>query len=71
MRFDVKFDLRRKVQLVSGGNTIWSRDKDAYCGVVNIDIVRTVFFLGQKNDLEVSSIYVSNYYPHGFTKDNI
>ena len=57
--------------MVAGGNTIGSRDKDAYCGVVNIDIVRTVFFLGQKNDLEVSSIYVSNYYPHGFTKDNI
>ena len=41
------------------------------CGVVSIDTVRTYFFLGQINDLEVAAADFDNACLHGFTKENI
>ena len=48
-----------------------ARDKDAYCGVVNIDTVRKAFFPGNINDLEVAAADVGNAFIHGFTKEKI
>ena len=53
MYFDVKFDLRRKEQLVTGGNITVYRNGYYYYGVVNIDTVRKALFLGNINDPEV------------------
>ena len=67
MWFDVKFDLRRKAQLVAGGNMTGRRYKAPYFSVVNIDTFRTDFFLGQLNDLDVAAADVGNSYLHLFT----
>ena len=67
----MKFDLRRKTQLVAVSNTKVERDEDHYCGLANIDTVRTDFFLGQINYLEVDTADVGNNYIHGFTKEKI
>ena len=46
-------------------------DYYAYCGVFNIDTVRTDLFLEHINDLEVSDTYACNYYIFGFNKEKI
>jgi hypothetical protein len=47
MVFDVKYDLRRKVILVAGGNWTVNVKEDIYSGVVRMDTVRIGFFLGE------------------------
>ena len=71
MWFDVKFHLKKNPQLVEGENMTGSRDKDAYCGVVNNDTFSPSLFLGKINDLEVASADFGNAYLHVSTKDNI
>ena len=71
MWFDTNFDLRRKAEMVAGGNMPGSRDKDYYCGVINIGTVSTDILFEYINDLEVDVTDVENAYLHGFTKDKI
>jgi hypothetical protein len=47
MVFDVKYDLRHKSRLVSNGNWTVNDKEDIYSGVVRMDTVRIVFFLGE------------------------
>jgi hypothetical protein len=47
MAFDVKYDLRHKARLVSGGNWSVNDKEDIYSGVVRMDTVRIGFFLGE------------------------
>jgi hypothetical protein len=47
MVFDVKYDLRHKLRLVSGGSWTVNDKEDIYSGVVRMDIVRIGFFLGE------------------------
>ena len=42
-----------------------SRYEDTYCGVANINTVRTAFFLEDINYLEVDSVDFVNAYIHG------
>ena len=44
------------------------REEYFYCVVVNIYTVRTYFFLGKINDLEVDAADIGNSYIHEFTK---
>jgi hypothetical protein len=43
--FDVKYDLRHKARLVTGGNWMVNDGEDIYSGVVCMDTVRIGFFL--------------------------
>jgi hypothetical protein len=45
MAFDVKYDLRHKARLVTGGNWTVNYKEDIYSGVVRMDTVRIGFFL--------------------------
>ena len=69
--FDVKFDLRRKARLVAGGNWTDPSSEDVYAGVVSLDSVRTAFFLGELNGLDVMAADISNAYLHGYTKEKV
>ena len=71
MCFDVKFELRRKEELVEGGNIKISSDNEYYCGLVNIDNYGTHFVLGKTNNLDISVADVGNCYLHIFTKEKI
>ena len=64
----MKFYIRRKSLLVSEGNMTVEMYKYYYCGMFNIDTVKTYFFLGHLNNLEVSDADVGNAYLHIFTK---
>ena len=44
MCFDVHFEFRKKSQLVAGGYIKGYRDKDGYCGVINIHTMREDLF---------------------------
>jgi hypothetical protein len=46
MEVDVKYDLRHKARLVSGGNWAVNDNEDIHSGVVRMDTVRIGFFLG-------------------------
>ena len=45
MYFYVKFYLRRKAKLVSGGNMVEGSDEEAYCEVLDIENERAVYYL--------------------------
>ena len=59
--------MRRKSQLVEWGNITIASGKETYYGVVNIDNVRIVFLFEHINNLDVTTSYVGNSYPHRFT----
>ena len=58
--FYIKFDPRRKARLVTVVNMTGASDEYAYCGVVNIHTLRTVFFCGYINGVEVAVMYFGN-----------
>ena len=49
MWFHVKFDLSSKSRLILGVKMAVARYKDEYCGLLQIDTVRTDYFLGKIN----------------------
>ena len=61
MCFGVKFYLRKNGRLVAGENMMQTREKYSYCGVLDIDTVRTDLLLGHINDLEVDSTGFGNF----------
>ena len=71
MCFDVKFDLWTEEKLVAGGNMTVESEKGEYCGVVNIENLRTALLLGKFNGLEVAAVDFGNAYLHIFTNKNI
>ena len=71
MCFDAKFELSRKVKMVSKEDMTVTTDEELYYGVVNVDTTRTGLFLGNTNGLEVVEGDVGNTYLHRFNKENI
>ena len=69
MVYDVKFDLRRKVRVVAGGNWTDPPDSDIYSGVVSIESVRLSLFIAALNDLLTCAADVGNAFLHGWTKE--
>ena len=65
MCFDINFDLNKKAQLVVGDNMKGYRDNYYYCGVVNIDNVRTFFFFSHINNIDLYASDIGNAYPCG------
>ena len=68
---DIKFYLRRKVQLVYEGNMTGYINEVTYYGVFNIYPVRIALFLLYINDLEVDYKYFGNGYLFILSKNKI
>jgi hypothetical protein len=60
MVFDVKYDLRYKARLVSGGNWTVNDKQDIYSGFVRMDTVRIRFFLGELYGLSCWACDIGN-----------
>ena len=71
MCFDAKFELSRKIKMVSKEDMKVIMNEESYYGVVNVDTTRTGSFLGKTNGLEVVEGDVGNTYLHRFNKENI
>ena len=69
--FDVKFDLRCKARLVGGGHRTPDPTEISYAGVVSLDTVRTAFFLGELNDLDIMAADIGNAYLHAYTNEKL
>ena len=69
--FEVKFDLSKKSQMVLGGNSTGSRDKDDHFRVVIIDIVGTYLLYGHINNPEADSTYGMSAFLNFFINDII
>jgi hypothetical protein len=68
MVFDVKYDLRHKQRIVSGGNWTVNDKEDIYSGVVRMDTVRFGFFLRDLNGLSCCACDIGNAFLYGKTK---
>jgi Reverse transcriptase (RNA-dependent DNA polymerase) len=66
--FDVKFDLRKKEQLVAGGHKTAPPKEDLYSGVVDLFTVRLGQATGQ---LQVCAADVGNDFLYGTTKEKV
>ena len=71
MCFDAKFELSRKVKMVSKEDMTVTMDEESYYGVGNVDTTKIGLFLGKTNGLEVMEEDVGNTYLHIFNKENI
>ena len=60
-----------EAKLVAGDNMTVESEKGEYCGVVNIENLRTALLLGKFNGLEVAAVDFGNSYLHIFTNKNI
>jgi hypothetical protein len=69
--FDVKYDLRHKARLVAGGNWTVNIKEDIYSGVVRMDTVRIVFFLGELYGLSCCACDIGNVFLYGKTKEKV
>jgi hypothetical protein len=69
--FDVKFDLRRKVRCVAGGNWTAPPDSDVFSGVVSIDNVRIALFAAVLNGLWMCAADVGSAFLHGYTRERV
>ena len=69
--FDVKFDLRKKSQLVAGGNHTDNPREDTHSGVVGLESLRTAFTLAAFNGLKVMAADTGNVFLHGHTKEKL
>jgi hypothetical protein len=71
--FDVKYDKRHKARLVAGGN--WTINEKVgwgiNSGVVQIDTVRIVLFLGEFYVLSCYACDLGNAFLHGKTKEKV
>jgi hypothetical protein len=68
---NVKYDLRHKARLVSGGNWIVNDKEDIYSGVVRMDTVRIGFFLGELYGLSCCACDIGNAFLYGKTKEKV
>jgi hypothetical protein len=68
MFFNVKYDLRHKGRLVSGGHWTVNDKKDIYSGFVRMDTVRIVFFLGELYGLLYCTCDIGNAFLYGKNK---
>jgi hypothetical protein len=71
MVFDVKYGLRHKTRLVEGGNSTVNDKVDIYSGVVRMDTVRVVFFLGELYGLSCCACDIGNAFLYGKTKEKV
>jgi len=69
--YDIKFDLRRRVRIVAGGNWTNPEDADVFSGVVSIDSVRIGFFSAVLNNLQLCAADIGSAFLHGYTKELI
>ena len=60
MVFDVKFDLRRKVRLVVGGDHQTGPKDESYSGVVSLTTIRILFLLATMNKLHLWAADIGN-----------
>ena len=67
--FAVKFDLRWKARLVTGGNCTNPGKEDIYSGVVGIESVWRGFLLGELNKLTCCAGDIGNAFLYGTTKE--
>jgi hypothetical protein len=69
MVFDVKYEVRHKERLVSGGNWTVNDREDIYSGVVCMDTVRIGVFLGELYGLSCCTCDIGNAFLYGKSKD--
>jgi hypothetical protein len=69
MVFDVKYDLRHKARLVSGGNWTLNDNEDIYSGVVYMDTVGIGLFLGELYGLSCCACDIGNACLYGNEKN--
>ena len=67
----MKFNLRKKAQLVPERNMTEDRDNTSYYGLLTINTVGIYFFLVQINYIEVHEANFGNAYLHLYPKENI
>jgi hypothetical protein len=71
MVFDVKYDLRHKARLVSGGNWTVNDKEDIYSGVILMHTVRIRFCLEELYGLSCCACDIGNAFLYGKTKEKI
>jgi hypothetical protein len=71
MVFDVKYDLKHKARLVSGGNWTANDKEDIYSGFVCMDYVRIGFFLGKLYGLSCCACDIGYAFLYGKTKEKV
>jgi hypothetical protein len=71
MVFDVKYDLRYKARLVAGGNWTVNDKEDIHSGVVHMNTVRIVFFLGDLYGHSCCACDIVNDFLYGKTKEKV
>ena len=69
--FDVKQDLRRRARLVAGGHMTEPIKESSYSGVVSLRSFRICVFLGELNNLKISSADISSAYLEAYTKEKV
>jgi Reverse transcriptase (RNA-dependent DNA polymerase) len=69
--FDVKFDLRKKARLVSGGHQTDPPTEDIYSGAVEFMTVRLCFLIASMNGLLICAADIGNAYLHGPTREEV
>src|SRR5210317_2635232 len=70
--YDVKFNLRRKAQLVMGGHrTPDVPDVEVCSGIVSMETIRTAFMLAATNNLQVCAADVSTVFLYGKTREKV
>jgi hypothetical protein len=71
MVFDVKYGLRHKSRLVTGGNWTVNDKEDIHSGVVCMDTVRIGIFLGEPHELSCCACDIGNASVYGQTKNKV
>jgi hypothetical protein len=71
MIIDVKYDLRHKARLVSGGNWTVNDKEDIYSGDFRMNTVRIGFFLGELYGLSCCACDIGNAFLYGKTKKKV
>ena len=69
--FDVKFDIRHKSSLISVGYHKEDPNWDDLSIFVSLDVVRTVLFMDELNDLGILDVDVGDSYLPGYTKNKV
>ena len=71
MHFNTNIDFIRESKFVAGGGITGSIEEYDYCGLTNIDNIRTDLIFENINNIEVVAKNVGNSFIRGFFKDNL
>jgi len=69
--FDVKFDMRHKVQLVTGGNHTQPSKEDIFSGIVGMETMQIGFLITAMNKLSVCATDIGNAFLNRTTKEKV